>query len=186
MDLAYTTKEVASTLDIGESTLRKWSVALEKGGYPFIKNDKGYRSYLERDIIVLRKFKELVKVKSVSLESATELVMARVNEESLAKGTGVALSLDSLTQERSLADQGEINKELLEHFRKQEEVNKRLVEMIQEQGEMIKNQQNYIDERLNKHDQMLVQSMRDNMETRKQIAAAEEPKKGFWGKLFGR
>lgn len=40
---AYTPKEIILTLDIGDSTLRKWCLALEKKGYLFIRNDQNKR-----------------------------------------------------------------------------------------------------------------------------------------------
>ena len=57
---AYSPKEVFTTLGIGDSTLRKWCIALEKNGYGFIRNDKNSRVYVEGDLVVLRHFQNLV------------------------------------------------------------------------------------------------------------------------------
>ncbi|MEM5595039.1 DUF3967 domain-containing protein [Niallia circulans] len=57
--------------------------------------------------------------------------------------------------------------------------------------ERLDQQQKYIEERLNKRDETLIQSLREVQETKKLIAAAEEKreeesKKGFFQRLFGK
>ena len=42
---AYTPREVKTTLDISDSALRKWCLALERNGYKFIRNDKKNRIF---------------------------------------------------------------------------------------------------------------------------------------------
>src|SRR5699024_8671610 len=46
---AYWTHEIATYLDISNSTLRKWCIELEKQGYTFTKSENGSRAYLVRD-----------------------------------------------------------------------------------------------------------------------------------------
>jgi hypothetical protein len=57
---AYSPKEMSITLDIGDSTLRKWCIALENNGYGFIRNDQKNRVFVEGDLVVLRHFQNLI------------------------------------------------------------------------------------------------------------------------------
>ncbi|OVE46062.1 DNA-binding protein, partial [Bacillus badius] len=52
--LGYFAKETALELGITASTLRRWSIELEKAGYLFERNDKGQRIYFERDFQSLK------------------------------------------------------------------------------------------------------------------------------------
>lgn len=75
---------------------------------------------------------------------------------------------------------------------------KALKEMSTQQNELLKEhmmrldqQQKYIVESLKKRDELLMQFLKESMETRKMIAAAKEEekkgkKKGFWLRLFGK
>jgi len=50
--------------------------------------------------------------------------------------------------------------------------------------EQMKKQQEYIDHRLEKRDKRLIEAMKESMEVRRQIAAAQEEKKSWWKKIF--
>ncbi|MCM2532124.1 hypothetical protein NDK43_06650 [Neobacillus pocheonensis] len=72
----YWTHEVAERLEMGESTLRKWSIALEKQGHSFIKGDQERRLFLETDIQLLLKMKEEPPIpKKRSVLEATEIAL---------------------------------------------------------------------------------------------------------------
>jgi hypothetical protein len=58
---SYTTSEVSTTLGIGDSTLRKWCLSLEKNGYQFIRNEQNKHLFVERNLVVLRHFQKLVQ-----------------------------------------------------------------------------------------------------------------------------
>ncbi|MGM0875621.1 MAG: DUF3967 domain-containing protein [Bacillota bacterium] len=70
-----------------------------------------------------------------------------------------------------------------ERNEQQERFNKVLLDKLDQQ-------QKYIEERFNKRDETLIQSLREVQETRKLIAAAkekeEESKKGFFQRLFSK
>jgi DNA-binding transcriptional MerR regulator len=73
-------KEAANNLDITTSTLRRWSIALEKDGYKFEKNDKGQRIYYERDYKALREIKSLLK-SGRPFDECVHAVVARVEHD---------------------------------------------------------------------------------------------------------
>lgn len=72
----YFSKDVAIELEITTSSLRRWSIELEKEGYSFHRNDKDQRIYYERDFKALREFKKLL-ANSVPFSDATKAVASR-------------------------------------------------------------------------------------------------------------
>ncbi|GIN87588.1 hypothetical protein J6TS2_39740 [Heyndrickxia sporothermodurans] len=69
----YFSKDVALELEITTSTLRRWSIELEKLGYVFDRNDKEQRIYYERDFKALRELKKLL-AHNVSFTDAVRLL----------------------------------------------------------------------------------------------------------------
>ncbi|MCE0553209.1 hypothetical protein LQK80_01020 [Bacillus thuringiensis] len=59
----YWSKEISELLQIGDSTLRKWCIALENQKYIFIRGRNNSRAFVDKDIIVLKRMKELVQEK---------------------------------------------------------------------------------------------------------------------------
>ncbi|MCM3165104.1 DUF3967 domain-containing protein [Metabacillus litoralis] len=185
---AYTPKEISLTLDIGDSTLRKWCIALENQGYQFIRNDQNKRVFVDANIVVLRHFKELVQNHSMQLNNAAMLVIDRFGKGTFSQGTDVVPVKNNSDLDRS---NDEVISKLMnyieqqeERFEKQEQFNRTLLERLDQQ-------QKYIEERLNQRDETLIQSLREVQETKKLIAAAEEKrdeenKKGFLQRLFGK
>jgi predicted RND superfamily exporter protein len=183
IEKAYTPKEVFTTLDIGDSTLRKWCLALEKNGYEFIRNDKNSRIYVEGDLVVLRHFQNLVK-ENMPLDNASKLVVDRFGKGTFEVST-VSVPVEK-TKERHDLDRSnnEDIKELKGLVENQNELIKELISRMDQQ-------QKYIDEKLEIRDKKLMESLRESQEERKallQIAAAqeEEKKKGFLARLFYR
>lgn len=56
----YMAKDLAASLDVTTSTLRRWAIALEGAHYPFERNEKGQRIYTEQDIATLEELKRLL------------------------------------------------------------------------------------------------------------------------------
>jgi transposase-like protein len=73
MELVYYSKDVAKQLNISPGTLRKWSIALEAGGYEFTKDENARRAYKERDIVELLKLKQHLANK-LTMKNAIKLV----------------------------------------------------------------------------------------------------------------
>jgi Protein of unknown function (DUF3967) len=179
IEKAYTTKEVSTTLEIGDSTLRKWCLSLEKNGYKFLRNDQNKRLFVESDLVVLRHFQQLVQDNNVPLENAAMLVVDRFGKGSFEGRTGIVRK-DVTEEHRDSKRYEEIIQQLLDHIDKQEKFNQELLKRLEQQ-------QRYIEERLNERDKMLMESIRESQETRKLLAAAqEEQKKSFWKRLLGK
>src|SRR5581483_8089639 len=92
---AYWGKDVAKQLGIGRSTLTKWCLALESQGYPFVRGENNSRAFTEQDIFVLQHMKELVQIRSLTLETAVTVVLSRVDFD---KRTGAVREENNLSQ----------------------------------------------------------------------------------------
>lgn len=71
----YFAKDVASDLEITTSSLRRWSIELEKEGYKFQRNEKDQRIYYERDFKAFRELKKLLS-HSVTFADAVKAVIS--------------------------------------------------------------------------------------------------------------
>jgi DNA-binding transcriptional MerR regulator len=78
--LGYFAKDVATDLNITTSTLRRWSLELEKQGYVFERNEKDQRIYFARDFKAFRELQKLLG-NSTSLADAAKSVAAMEFED---------------------------------------------------------------------------------------------------------
>jgi DNA-binding transcriptional MerR regulator len=78
---AFWAKEVAETLGISESTLRKYCLILEKAGYKFLRGDNNRRAFRKRDVEVLKQFKTLADQGKKLDEAAVTLVATLDQQE---------------------------------------------------------------------------------------------------------
>src|SRR3954447_2625467 len=115
---AYSPKEMFTTLDIGDSTLRKWCIALEKNGYGFIRNDQNRRIYVEGDLVVLRHFQNLIKQHNMQLDNAAILVIDRFGKGAFEVRTVSVPSVKEDKKQRDLNRSDDI-KELKETIEQQ-------------------------------------------------------------------
>ncbi|RVT56443.1 DUF3967 domain-containing protein [Niallia taxi] len=167
--------EVATLLDIKESTLRKYALLLKDAGYHFDVNEKGQRWYYNRDVIAFKKLMQFKSSPDMTLEQSANAVVAWFNQ------SNVSLSITEKNTENRRYDDD--IKELKEIINQQ---NNLLLELAKKMDQ----QQKYIDERLEQRDQKLMESLRENQEVKKALlsiaAAQEENKKSFFGRLFKR
>jgi Protein of unknown function (DUF3967) len=199
---AYSPKEINTTLDIGDSTLRKWCLSLEKNGYAFMRNDHKQRIFVENDVVVLRHFQNLVKHHNMQLENAAKLVVDRFGKGAFEVGTGgvpavIEEEKDDLQRDLIRSSEG-IMATLAEHVKTQDEFNRTLLQRLEQQEmfnrelvQRLEQQQAYIEERLEQRDRKLIESLRESQEVKQQLlqiatAAQEEKKKGFFARLFGK
>ena len=190
----YSAKDISLSLDIGDSTLRKWCLALEEHGYEFYRTDQNKRLFTEKDFIVLKHFQQLVKDKNMSMNNAALIVTSRFKKEVFHNETDV----EQLDKEMNIVPAMRSNNELIQSLvtkistlgEQQEqfmEIQKALIKDLTQQhkNEIIEanrtliqrldEQQTYIEERLNKRDELLVESLRETLETKKLlIATAKE------------
>jgi len=161
----YISKDVATMLKIQESTLRKYCIMLEEHGYHFHKNEHGHRGFLDNDVITLRKLIEIKSHPDMTLKQACSAIMTWVKEKDM-----------------SVVDTNVIT----ENEQHNEQYNE-LKEMIQQQNDLLKqmakkldDQQRYIDERLGKRDQLLMQTIRESQEQKALLETAATNKKPWW------
>jgi hypothetical protein len=200
VEKAYSPKEISLTLDIGDSTLRKWCIALEKNGYGFIRNDQKTRVFVESDLVVLRHFQNLVKQHNMQLDNAAKLVVDRFGKGAFEVGTGIVPAENKEEQRALMRSNEDVMEDFLEHLRTQDEVNRELLSRLEKQDNFnrelisrLDQQQRYFEERMKQEqkDRELMESLKESMREQKQLqleiaAAQEEKKKGFLSRLFGK
>lgn len=186
-----TVKEMINRLNIGDSTLRKWCLSLEEHGYSFYRTDQNKRIFTQQDLLVLQQFKKLVQEKNMSMNNASLIVTSKHQKVPFSDKTEIEQVINEENNVPYMRSNDELVGQLMlfieqqeERYKQQEKFNKSLIEKLDEQ-------QKYIEERLNKRDNTLIQSLREVQETKKLIAAAEEKreeesKKSFFSRLFGK
>lgn len=134
MEQGYWSNEMATILDIAPVTLRKWSIALEREGYIFIRDENGRRAYRERDILPLKSMKQLL-ASNTSIENASKTLAIKHKEE---QGTlPVPQSNEQIerSQERYFTmiidELNNANRTLLERIHTLEESNQRIIQLIE-------------------------------------------------------
>jgi DNA-binding transcriptional MerR regulator len=194
IEKAYTTKEVSTTLGIGDSTLRKWCLSLEKNGYHFTRNDQNQRLFLEKDLVVLKLFQTMVQTNNFSVENAGMVIASKFKESAFSNGTGGVPARREDGQgekEHSLARSNEIIQKPLEkiqyyeqYIQEQREFNQVLLESMREQREFnqallkrLEKQEKYIQEGLNTRDGELTQSIRELQQQLKQLDIQTQEKR---------
>lgn len=153
-------KDVYISLGIGDSTLRKWCLALEAQDYSFSRTDKNKRIFFEKDLVVLRHFRNLVQVQNFSIENAALIVVSKFKEEPVQEE-------NSNNSVPALRDSNEVITKLLNHIEQQEAFNQQLLKRLDEQ-------QKYIEEHVSKRDSLLMDALRESQETKKLLLEAKE------------
>lgn len=152
---AYWNKDVSRILEIGESTVRKWCLELEKNGYTFIRGHKDSRAFLQHDLNALAYFKDLTKVGSYTLEQAAIKVVERFQDREVADITASVPSENELPN-RSLQAIEDSLKELVELSKEQIELNRILLKKLDERDSIIESQQRYIERMNEKETQLMI------------------------------
>lgn len=164
---AFWNHEVAKYLDIGESTLRKWCIELEKNGYVFIKGAKDSRAFTNHDLEALNLFKQLTKAKKHTLHQAALVVIEKYKREEESERASPDMDINLEIDLSSAEDLKKMMKQLLENQEEQMKFNKALLEKLDQQN-------NFINESLKKRDQLLLENIRKSQEEK--AAAIEEEK----------
>lgn len=187
----YSAKDISLSLDIGDSTLRKWCLALEEHGYVFYRTDQNKRLFTEKDIIVLKHFQQLVKDKNMSMNNASLIVTSRFQKESFSNGTEVEQVESEMNSVPAMRSDNHLIQELFNKLETMEEQQSQLVEMNKALFKQLDEQQKHIEERLNKRDDTLMQSLRESQETKRLLLEVKEEqqkkvRKGFMQRLFSK
>lgn len=148
---AFWNKDVAKILGIGESTVRKWCLELEKNGYKFIRGFKDSRAFLQHDLTAMTYFKSLVKDSNYTFSQAAEMVVSKYGGEKEQNGITEPVQKENKRSERSLEDMNDNLEKLLEISREQlgimkeqleisKNLNEKLLESIQKRDNIIEQQ----------------------------------------------
>src|SRR3954453_413241 len=76
----YATKDISNIVGIAPPTVRKYSRALEKAGYSFIKNEKGFRIFVDKDIFVFNEIKRMSKDKAMPIDKIVILIVSNQSQ----------------------------------------------------------------------------------------------------------
>lgn len=165
----FSTKEIATLLDMGVTTVRKYAQYLEKAGYTFAKTKNNARIFNDKDIEKIKYLKELRENPAMTVEHATNIVMGKETQEILTISSSpqeqVALKKETLHESNDMD-------ELRELLKKQNDLISHLIDKLDHQEKVI-------NEWLNERDKDLMRTITEKLETQKLIAATieEEPQK---------
>jgi DNA-binding transcriptional MerR regulator len=183
-DKPYTSKDISLSLDIGDSTLRKWCLALEEHEYKFYRTDQNKRLFTEKDIIVLRHFQQLVKEKNMSMNNAALIVTSRFKKEVFSNETEIEQLESEMNSVPSVRSDNNLIQQLVTKVETMEERQDILVETNKTLLARLDEQQKYIEEREKSRDVLLMQSLRESQEIKKLLLEVKEeqqkkPRKGL-------
>ncbi|RAS72764.1 DUF3967 domain-containing protein [Priestia endophytica] len=157
MEQTYFGSEVASTLKIGSSTLRKYSLALEEQGYIFDRGMNNSRIFYQKDVAMIQRIMNAMNKKNITLEQAIKLAISSVPEDIVATAV-----MDKQTE-------SSIDVAMLERLERLEKINLELVKRLEEQQRMLQ-------ERDTKRDEQLITVLREVQESKQLIAATKDKK----------
>jgi DNA-binding transcriptional MerR regulator len=185
----YTSKDISLALDIGDSTLRKWCLSLEEQNYHFYRTDQNKRLFTEHDIVVLRHYQHLVKDKNMSMQNAALIVSSKFQKSPFSDETAIEQLENEMNSVPVIRSDAPFIQELVTEIQTMKEQQNELIEMNRQLFKRLDEQQKYIEERMDKRDSVLLESIRESQEVKQQllqIASAKEEKKGFFARLLGK
>ncbi|MGD6969370.1 DUF3967 domain-containing protein [Rossellomorea vietnamensis] len=178
-NFGYFSKDVAMKLEINASTLRQWSLAMEKEGYQFERNDKDQRIFYERDINMLFELKSLID-KTRDRDNAIKAVVSRYKADDNAINT---LSVNGNGRDKEAFVHEEIMG-LKETVRQQNVLLQEFMKKIDQQQKYIEERLDKQEERQEKRDSLLMESLRESQETKQLLLATKEEKQNSVSKMF--
>lgn len=178
----YWTAEVAEMANIGTSTIRKYSLALEAKGYIIQRNEKKQRAFTEQDVTVMKRLKELTQTGGMTLENAIKTVIAEVGNGDITEAYNAA--------ERDIERNGDMAA-IFEYMKKQEQridlLERFNGELIDKLDQKLAQQTKYLAEKIDQRDEKMTSALREIQETKRLIASSEEQKKkSFLDRLLGK
>ncbi|QCS51154.1 DUF3967 domain-containing protein [Priestia flexa] len=185
-EIVYLGGEVAKSLGIARSSLTKYCIALENKDYKFIRGSNNSRAFRSKDILLLQRMKDLVQDKSMTMETAVNVVLSMLPEE---ERTGAVLEENKVIPQENQSEEQKENNQLsvlMDKLEYIEEISDRLNSMekelkdiktqnkiLQDQNEELKTN---VETSSNKRDENLLSLIREVQDTKKMIAAAQEKK----------
>lgn len=141
-------------LEISKSTLRKWSLALEREGYTFISDENDRRAYIFSDHDVSKQIQRLIN-NGNSLEDASKAVAVRYLSDSRERRTQ-AVRPKSEDEARSSLAYLELIKEQQDLKQNMESFMAAMSKQHEVLHQELAGQRNYIEDVLNKRDEQLL------------------------------
>ncbi|MED3729451.1 DUF3967 domain-containing protein [Priestia filamentosa] len=159
---AFWTKEISEMLKVGDSTLRKWCIALEKEGYTFTTGVRNSRAFIKRDIVVLEDLKLLLQESGMNLESTVRVTLSKHHSENMTdNNSNNAERTPLVLQENGSKIRGNTSIEYL-----------KVQEQLLERVERLKN----IEEKLDYRNKFLLETLQEIQDIKKIIAVTKEKK----------
>lgn len=163
----YTTKEIATLLDMAISTVRKYAQHLEKSGYTINKTASKARAFSENDIMILRYLKDLRDKTNITVEQATSIVIERFGKEE-------ASAIHSNHSPTGMPDEAKY---------------KEMEEKINKQAEQIKVLSTRLDEtekQSNRRYKLLIENMKKLLSALKVLLKENKKKKRWIARIFSK
>lgn len=174
----YIIKDIAELLDEEPHTIRNWLKELE-GHIPFIKKRNGYRVFKKDGLERFQLIKHLNRDQQYTLK---EIALY------LDTGGEAFKPVPEVNADSLLAEEMRKMRERLDHLEKRDE---KRDEVLRNLAEQLSKQNAYIERTLNERNEHLTSTMREMLETKKQVSAAEQAaqqpmKKGWFQRLLGK
>jgi len=150
---AYGAGKFSDVVDVHVSKLRRWSIELEKMGYELMRDELNKRIYLDTDIEPFLKLKEFIEEKNLKAEDAYKSVAGMFGDYKHRLQTPITKPSDTQN----------IIKLTTEEL--QEMLNKASKQAVEETTEKLLDD---IEQRLNKRETLLVNSLKESMKTQQQ------------------
>lgn len=157
-------KDVSDMLGMKPVTVRKYCLALESAGYSVKRDANGNREFTELDVMVIREVQALQNKTGVSVQRCADVIAGRHNRPSENVAPAVI--------EQSETQYAERYGDVMEIMRSQQE-------LIQRQADELER----LHKRMDDQSANLTAILREVLETRRMVAAAQAKKKWqFWRK----
>lgn len=147
--LTFDTLTVSQIIGVQESTIRKYCTLMQKYRYTFNKNSVGRRVFYAKDIEVIKSIAALKNTSTLTLEQAVHRILNA--------------DIDDITNTEAISNHDQLLQQFAEFKQQQIQFNQKLLEQLDQQ-------QTYIKHSIEERDQLLMQSLKESMESRKQLA----------------
>ncbi|SDD34579.1 DNA-binding transcriptional regulator, MerR family [Terribacillus halophilus] len=133
-EMQYTAKDLAASLDVTTSTLRRWAIALEGAHYLFERNEKGQRIYTEQDIATLEELKRLLGEKLSFADAIQQLTGHSQTKEQKAETKKLDITSEELEKLISQAVKKAVKKEREKLFKQVKKQMKKEMEKLKDKS----------------------------------------------------
>ena len=164
----FSTEQLAKQLNVGTTTIRKYSQHLEKQGYKFARTERRARQFTEKDKDILMQMIAKRNSANITVEQAASVILQE---------NGMLHPSNDSPNENHQPSLEQIHKLLTRQQKLLTQISERL-DYFEE----------YVHRRLNERDKELLKEFNDRLEKQKEISAAIEQesneKQGIIHKLF--